>query len=174
LALAILVTALILGVLGDALLRATPWGINVALWVAALIVAAGLVTATHWRHVGITGEGVWLIWPALFFAGAFAWRDSLTLQCLNGLGLVVALSLAALRSRSGRICVASVTEYALGVLLVAANAVMGCFPLLFGDVQWKEIPRGKGYTTAVAAARGVLLATPPRSMPGAGSSSWSP
>ena len=41
LGLGVLGAALFLGMLGDGLLRVTPWGINLFLWVAALVGAAG-------------------------------------------------------------------------------------------------------------------------------------
>src|SRR3712207_8602930 len=40
LGLGVLGAALVLGLLGDWLLRATPWGVNLFLWVAALVGAA--------------------------------------------------------------------------------------------------------------------------------------
>ena len=40
LGLGVLGAALFLGVLGDGLLRATPWGINLLVWVAALVGAS--------------------------------------------------------------------------------------------------------------------------------------
>ena len=43
-ALAILILAFVLGVLGDLLLRSTPWGLNVAIWIAAL--ALGIIGPT--------------------------------------------------------------------------------------------------------------------------------
>src|SRR3712207_8645630 len=43
LGLGVLGAALVLGLLGDWLLRATPWGVNLFLWVAALVGAAALV-----------------------------------------------------------------------------------------------------------------------------------
>src|ERR671912_1340999 len=58
--------ALALGGLGDALLRATPWGINFLIWVMALV---GLtVLLANWGHVGSGGEGKWFTFVAVVFA----------------------------------------------------------------------------------------------------------
>jgi uncharacterized protein DUF4153 len=150
--------ALVLGIAADALLGPAVPGVNVVLCVLAL---AAVVTAlVRWQRVAITGEGRWLLLPALFFGAAFAWRDSPTLQLLNGLALLLALALAALRARSGQIRVAGVTDYLLGAAAAGLQALTGHFPLLFREIQWKEIPRGKGYGTLFAVGRGVAIALP--------------
>jgi Domain of unknown function (DUF4153) len=160
LALGVLAAALVLGVLGDALLRATPWGVNVLLWTQALVAAAVALAVLGWRDVALKGEGGWLVFPALFFAAAFAWRDSPTLQGLNGLGLAVALALAALCSRTGKLRLASLTDYALGSMAAGVNALFGCFLLLGEDIAWKDLPRGKTCRVALGVGRGLLLALP--------------
>ena len=112
LGLGVLGAALFLGLLGDGLLRATPWGINLFLWVAALVGAAAAV-AWHGR-LRVAGEGRWLVPVALVFAVGLAWRDSAMIFFLNLLAFLVAVSLAALWGRSGRLRLAGVSEYVLG------------------------------------------------------------
>src|SRR5207248_393499 len=136
----LLLGALVLGLAADGLLSPMAPGINVALGVLAL--AAVTAVLSRWGQVRVTGEGRWLIFPALLFAAAFAWRDSVTLQLLNGLALMVALSLMALRARSGRLRAAGLTDYLLGVPVAGLRSLSGHFPLLFKDVGWKELPRG--------------------------------
>src|ERR1700676_5150568 len=87
--------ALVIGIAADALLSPMVPGVNVVLCVLAL--AAVVVALARWQRVAVTGEGRWLLLPALFFGAAFAWRDSPTLQLLNGLALLVSLPLAAPR-----------------------------------------------------------------------------
>ena len=60
------------------------------------------------------GEGRWLVPVALVFAASLAWRDSPTVVLLNLLAFLVAVSLAALWGRSGRLRLAGVSEYVLG------------------------------------------------------------
>jgi uncharacterized protein DUF4153 len=150
--------ALVLGIIADALLGPAVPGVNVVLCVLAL--AAVVAALARRQRVAVTGEGRWLLLPAVFFGAAFAWRDSPTLQFLNGLALIVALALAALRARSGQIRVAGVTDYLLGVGAAGLQALTGHFPLLFREIQWKEIPRGRGYGTVFAVGRGVAIALP--------------
>lgn len=158
LGLGVIDAALVLGVLGDALLRVTPWGLNVLLWTGALVfAAAGLA---RWRGVDLKGEGGKLLLPVVLFAVAFAWRDSSVLKGLDGLALVLALSLAAGRTRSGRIIVAGVTEYAREIFAAMFGAAFGAWPLLRSDVCWKEMPRGGWSRHAAAIGRGLLIAVP--------------
>jgi hypothetical protein len=112
LGLGVLGAALLLGMLGDGLLRATPWGINLFLWVAALV---GAAAAVAWRgRRRVAGEGRWLVPVALVFAAGLAWRDSATVVFLNLLAFLVAVALAALWGRTGRLRLAGVSEYVLG------------------------------------------------------------
>jgi hypothetical protein len=69
---AILVAAPILGILADYLLRGGPPGLNVFLWVAALVAAMLGLARVH--RVPLLGEGRWLLIPALLFAAAVAWQ----------------------------------------------------------------------------------------------------
>ena len=154
----ILGAALALGILGDALLRATPWGVNVALWTGLLVGA--LVGLARAHRVDLTGGGRWLVIPTLFFAAAFAWRASPTLNVLNLLAALVALALAALRSRAGRIRVAGIREYAMAQFLAASHALFGAFSLLSADVQWKAIPRAAWSKQALAVGRGLVIGAP--------------
>src|SRR5215210_2966813 len=88
----VLEAALLLGVLGDALLRATPWGLNFFLWTGALL-AAAVALLERWRRGTLKGEGVWLLLPIIVFAAAVAWRDSPTLKWLDALVVACAFGL---------------------------------------------------------------------------------
>jgi hypothetical protein len=159
LGLRVLEAALLMGLLGDALLRATPWGVNLLLWVAALM-AAVIALLARWRRGVLTAEGRWLLLPVIFFAAGFAWRDSSTLRSLDVLALLVALSLVALRSRTGRIHLAGVVEYAVGTAVAAGDALFGPFLLLLDDIHWREMPRAGWSRHMAAVVRGLAIALP--------------
>ena len=158
LGLAVLEAALLLGVLGDLLLRATPWGLNVLLWVGGL--TAALAALTRGRRSVLSGEGRWLLPCVLAFAAAFAWRDSLALQMLDAALILALLSLAALRAEAVRLRVAGLTEYARAGLAAGLNALFGAFPLVFNDVRWDEIPRDGWMRHAASVLRGAAIAIP--------------
>jgi hypothetical protein len=86
LGLGILGAALALGLLGDWLLRATPWGVNLFLWVAALVFAAavavfqsllsdlfGFDLAEAFGHLSLTVALAWIsagaLWASLLAQG---------------------------------------------------------------------------------------------------------
>jgi Domain of unknown function (DUF4173) len=171
--------ALALGILGDALLRATPWGLNLLVWIAALAAVgtgmlrtgriatarrrqrlAGVVTGSPGLVATDRAEGAWLLLPILFFAATFAWRDSPTLRLLNSLGLVVALALAALRGRSGQVRLGSLRDYARDLCVAGLNAMLGFFPLICLDIGWREIPSNRWTGPAKAVGRGLGIALP--------------
>lgn len=156
LGLALLGAAVALGVLGDVLLRVAPWGLNIALWIGALIAAA---IALAWRHgVALRGGGRWLLVPAILFAAAFSWHDSPTLNWLNTSAVLVALAFVALRARAGQVLIAGVLEYAQGFSAAAVGWARGVSDLLFTDVKWKELPGRDWSKQATAAGRGLAIA----------------
>jgi Domain of unknown function (DUF4173) len=155
----VLEAAALLGVLGDALLRAMPWGLNLSLWSGALALAL-LVLLLRRRNFALAADGRWLLLAVAFFSAAFAWRDSLTLKTLDVLALLAAFSLIALRARGGWIRLAGVMEYALGGILAGFNALFGSFGLLFADIKWKELPRVGWSRHALAIVRGVAITVP--------------
>jgi hypothetical protein len=156
--LGILAISIVLGLLGDALLRATPWGINVFLWTATLVAAVILLARA--LRLEVTGAGRWLALPGLFFAAAVAWRASPVLVGLNVLALLVSLALAASCTRSGRLVVSAVSEYGTALVSAGLHAILGPLILLARDIEWKTIPRQGWSGQALAVGRGLLLALP--------------
>jgi hypothetical protein len=155
----ILEAALLLGILGDGLLRAMPLGLNVLLWTGGVVVAM-VVLLMRWRRRVLLDGGHWLLLLAILSAAAFAWRDSLTLNFLAGMTLLVALSLMAWRARGGRIWLAGIAEYMLGILVAGINAIFVGFPSLFFDVRWKEVTAA-GWTRHLRSVLiGLVIALP--------------
>jgi len=150
--------AVILGLLGDVLCRATPWGLNVVVWTSLLL---GTVSVIR-RGGGIVfaGEGRWLLWPTVFFAATFAWRDSLTLQMINGFALLAALALIALRLRTGHLRVMALSEYMTGAWRVLGQSLTGSATVLSADLPWQELSSERWVGPASAVGRGLLIGTP--------------
>lgn len=150
--------ALILGVLGDALLRAIPWGLNISLWMGVLVVV--LMLLGRWREEFLKGGGSWLLAPVILFSAALAWRDSPALKMLNVLAMLVALSLMMLRAQGGQLRFAGLMEYALGGVIAGLNAVLGFLSLLFRDIEWKVVLGDRQSQRSMAVGRGFLIAFP--------------
>ncbi|MBI4552086.1 MAG: DUF4173 domain-containing protein [Candidatus Latescibacteria bacterium] len=154
----VLGAALIVGVLGDALLRVGPWGVNLLSWMVGLLVV--MILLTRWRRIPLPGDGRWLLLPVIVFAAACAWHDSVPLKLLNLLALLVALSLATLRTHSGRLQIAGLIEYGLGLITTGCHALLGMVSLLFRDIHWKDVPRDGWSRHAMAVGRGLAIAFP--------------
>ena len=158
LGLGILAVAAIMGMVGDALLRETPWGLNVLVWIVVMVGAVS--TLSRLVDIDLPGSSRWLALALIGLAALFAWRDSPTLKVLDGVGLAGALSLAAFRAKSGRLLLAGITEYAEGLFITAGNAIFGPFILLLQDIKWGEIPGRSRPRHLAAAGRGLLIALP--------------
>jgi Domain of unknown function (DUF4173) len=157
LGLALLASALFLGLLGDELLRVTPLGLNAFLWVAAL--CAVVVVLAQRLGTGPTGARLWMIPTLLLFSALLVWRDSAWLVALDLFAIVVALSLGALRTPR-RVHQAGLTDYAVGLAHAGAAASGKAVTLMQEDIDWNELPKGEQSRQAFAVGRGLMLAAP--------------
>ena len=158
LGLGVLRVALVLGALGDVLLRATPWGINFLLWTTALVLL--FVWLARWGRVDAGGEGKWFVWVAIVFAAGLMLRDSPVVVTLDVLGVLISLSLAVWRGRSGSLRCSGIWDYILGGVYTGALTSAGPLPVSVADIEWREALRGRWKGQALAVSRGVLLAAP--------------
>ena len=156
--LALLPVALGLGILGDWLLRATPWGLNVFLWLLAGLALLGLLARR--QQIAVLGEGIWLGIPALMLALGLAWRDSATLRALDVCGLLICLTVGAARTREGQVRLAGVFDYVADFFRTAFRTVFGVFPLVLKDVEWSAVPRTGWLPRVIAVGRGLILVLP--------------
>ena len=157
LALGLLGSALFLGLLGDELLRATPVGLNLFLWVVAIVVV--LLALSRWHRAPLTGGRRWMLPVLVIFAGLVVWRDSPWLVSLDIFALVVALTLGSLRTprpahRAGLV------DYVVGLWYASAAAGGRTVTLMQQDIDWQELPKGTQAKQAVAIGRGLMLAAP--------------
>jgi hypothetical protein len=146
----ILSSAIAIGLLGDQLLRAPQWGLNVGL-AAGLLAAAGVATSREARRS----------WPwlgSVFFATLWAIRDA---QPLLAVDLLAALSLASLpllRESGVALPGAGVVELALAPLRAALAAGMGTVG--FGQYLRSGMEPRPAARRSQAVAVGALLAVP--------------
>ncbi len=168
--LAILPVAALVGVLGDQLLRAMPWGLNVTICTIALV--AGATWIVRARRLPVTPDAPWLGITALLCAVAFVRRDSPALQFLDLLGVILVLALGALSLQAIRLRLRGVTAYPLALLRATGAAIVGSLPLLAADIGWAEVPRPARMGQLRAVALGVVLALPLLAPPIARSPPW--
>src|SRR5438445_7059323 len=87
----ILQVAVVLGVLGDILLRAMPWGLNVGLFNAAF--AGGMIMLIRRRRPEfLTWQTLSLFGALVFFASMFAFRDSIQLRIADTIAILTILA----------------------------------------------------------------------------------
>jgi len=154
----VLATAVVMGILADALLRILPWGLNLLIWMTALSVV--IVVHARGREEALASGGHWLPGLAALFALGLAWHDSPPLKMLSLLAALSALSLVILRAQGGRLRRAGLVEYGLGAAVAGLNAVFGLLPVLFGEAEWKKLLGDRWSQRALAIVRGALLALP--------------
>ena len=156
--LAVLGAAAMLGVLGDALLRAGPWGINGTLWLAAFGVA--LVLLRRCPAPKLPSGDVAVATAALALGLAFAWRDSVALKLLNLAAVATIVALPFLRPLGARLKSASLSQLCGAGVLAGLHAAGGGVLLATSDIRWREVRTGRWSARVLAVARGIGIAVP--------------
>lgn len=155
----ILQASILLGLMGDVLLRATPWGLNVFLFVGTL--AAAIVMLFRRR-----GPAVWnsntiaLISAMTFFGACFLWRDSIELRVFDSFAVIIIAALLVLPTLKIEVQHAGVFNYALALLWSGFSAAFAPFLLLFNDIEGAAVSKAGWRKHFVAVLRGVAIATP--------------
>lgn len=158
LALGILAASLLLGLVGNWLLWASDWGINMGLWLA-VAVASVFALQRAGRQARLPG-GPWPFVAVLFFGFAYAWRDSGWLHTLDVLVLVVALSLPFWRPLAGTIRRALVGDAVVGGAHAGLGAMTGWAFVLDPGIKWSEVNQGGAMRHGVGVLVGLALALP--------------
>ena len=158
----LLVAGVVLGLLGDALLRVGgPPGINMSLWVAAIGLAAYLLQ----RHAGLETDRERLAWLAItvLFASGLAWRDSTILKPLALGCTTLGFALAAYRVRAAWVRGAGVTSYAFAWAATAMHAWAASVAVLVEAARSAPRPDINGnprWRSAADVARGLVIVAP--------------
>jgi hypothetical protein len=154
----VLLAALGLGVLGDALLRGTPWGVNLGLWILLLLIGVTALAGSRatWRRP----MPRLLTVAMLVFAGGFAWRDSAVLLSLDALGLAVSAGLLVWQNRGGQLSQAGFADCVEGMAKAGGRVVIGLPQLLARDIAWAGVSQSGGLRQVPAVIAGVAISLP--------------
>ncbi len=155
----ILQAAVLLGVLGDVLLRTTPWGLNVLLFIGALTAAFVMLILRRKREFW-NAPTIALNIALVFFAAMFVWRDSMELKTFDTLAILTILAILTLPALKIKTQIAGVFHYFIGFVWSGISAGFGPFFLLFGDIKWKTIPQTGWSKHLIAVLRGLAIAVP--------------
>lgn len=148
---------LTLGIAGDWLIRGEGAGLNVALWVAAV------VCTWHWVRArsGTSPEGLErnLLIVALMLAGGWLWRENPMLRLLDLAGLALVFALLPLAAAPEAVAFArlSAVRVMRAAVQLARRGAVGWIPTLFAPRP--PLPAGQASVLG-AVARGSLLAVP--------------
>jgi hypothetical protein len=148
---------LTLGIAGDWLVRGQGAGLNVALWVAAV------VCTWHWVRTrsGTSPDGLErnLLIVALMLAGGWLWRENPLLRLLDLVGLAIVFALLPLAAAPEAVAFArlSAARVLRSALQLARRGAVGWIPTLFAPRA--ALPAGQSSVLG-AVARGSLLAVP--------------
>ena len=146
------------GIIGDALLRAMPWGLNVALGTTVLVGMGAWLVRRH--HIKPGPDAAWLAITALLLGLAFLRRDAEMLTAFDAIALVGALALAAATLQGEVIAQWYPLDLARGVITASAASIVGGFQLLLSDIQWHELPQDDRMRNVRRVLLGVALAAP--------------
>jgi hypothetical protein len=155
----ILQAAVLLGVLGDVLLRQTPWGLNVFLWVSVLVTAM-VALVLHRKKEFWNAQTICLHGALLFFAAMFVWRDAIQLKILNTMAILGILAVLTLPALNIKMQIAGVFHYAIAAIWSAISSAFTPFLLIFDDIKWKSLPQNGWTKHLTAVLRGLAIAAP--------------
>ena len=155
----ILEAAVLLGVLGDVLLRETPFGLNVLLFVSALVAAMIMLTLRS-RNGLFNANTIALHVALVFLAAMFAWRDSMELKIFDTFAVFTILGLLTLPALKINVKTAGAIHYFYAAFWSGINAAFAPFSLLFDDIKWKTIPQTGWSKHLIAVLRGLAIAAP--------------
>ncbi|MBX3293185.1 MAG: DUF4173 domain-containing protein [Acidobacteria bacterium] len=155
----ILLAAVGVGILGNVLLRQTPWGLNAFVFVAVFTAAMIAVTYRSRREL-ISIKTLSIQGAMVFFASMFLIRDSIELRIFDTIAIIVLMGVSVLPNFGVDQRVAGVFHYAAGAVWSGVCSLFAPFVLLGSDIDWKAMP-GNGFSKgAFAVFRGIAIALP--------------
>jgi hypothetical protein len=157
----VLTDALLLGVVGDAILRAPVWGANMAVWSSAIVVA--LVTLARRRSDTVPADARWLAIPALALSVMFVLRNHDALVAYNVLALAGTLALLASAlapTQRFSLATSKVRDIVQSAFTVGVSVGFGMLPLVIADVSYRQVARARGSSAVLSGVRAALIAIP--------------
>jgi hypothetical protein len=155
----IITAAILMGLLGNVLLRQTPWGLNAFLFVTAFVAALVMLMRRHKPEL-LTANTFGLMGAMLFLASMFLLRDSEELLVYDTLGILVLMGVLLLSALGVKANIAGVFHYAVGFMWSGITSVLGPLFLLGSDIDWKAMPGNKISRTVFSILRGIAIALP--------------
>jgi hypothetical protein len=150
--------AFALGLAGDLLLRALPWGVNVAIW--TVLVLGGVIWLMRRERPQPIASIAFAATGALLAAACISWRDSSVLVTLDILLLALFLLFLSLNTREVVLWSTGIARLIAALFFTIVFAIPGMFQLLLADVRWRELRPGLIGRRALIVLRGLAIALP--------------
>ncbi|HUQ80572.1 MAG TPA: DUF4173 domain-containing protein [Gemmatimonadaceae bacterium] len=157
----VLTDALLLGVVGDALLRAGTMGANMTLWTIGMV--AALLTLARRRHDSVPADARFLAIPALALSLMYVWRDEESLAAYNTLALIgtfALLATAVARGPRATLLASRVRDVVEHVADVGIRTAFGMLPLVLSDISLRQVAQTRTTARLTIALRALLIAVP--------------
>ncbi len=155
----VLQAAFLIGILGNVLLRETPWGLNAFLFVTAFVAAMVMITIRH-RPERLTAQNIALSAAMIFLSAMFLWRDSIQLRTIDTIAIIILMGVLILPSIKVTAKIGGVFHYVIGAFWAGLNSVFAPAVLLSTDVKWNSIPKLGWSRHLISVVRGILIALP--------------
>jgi hypothetical protein len=155
----VLKVAVVIGVLGDVLLRVMPWGLNVLLFNVAFAVGMFMLLKRR-APERLTAQTISLLGGLVFFASMFVVRDAVLLRIFDTFAIIGLLGVLFIPATGIAAKTAGVFHYIVGALWSGLNAMFASAMLLSSDIEWKAMPNSGWQKHTFAVLRGVILVTP--------------
>ena len=146
------------GIVGDALLRAMPWGLNVAIGTTALVVVGAWLVRRNRITPG--PDAPWLAITVLLLGLAFVRRDAATLAAYDVLALIGALAFAAASVQGERVRQWHIVDYLRAGITASVASIGGSLVLLIRDLDWRALPREGRMRHLRGILTGIVIAVP--------------
>lgn len=155
----ILLVALVMGLLGNFLLRETPWGLNAFVFVAAF---TGGMIFIAWRHRPelLTVRTLALQAAMVFFGSMFVLRDAIELKIYDTIAILIIMGILMLPNFNINQRFAGVFHYMIGFIWSGISSAFGAFFVMGADVQWAAMPGNRISKSLFSVLRGVAIALP--------------
>jgi hypothetical protein len=156
-----LISAVLLGILADPLLRNEPWGLGLLVWIVAFATVATVLV----RHAGrpLSPESsIWLAIAVLFAAG-LSWRDSEVLLVFDVLAMLTALVLLAMSINAipvPGLALARVRDLIRAAFGTGLDVATGVVPLLMRDAELHTTLHPSSNGSARRIGKALLITVP--------------
>ena len=155
----ILRTAAIIGLFGNIMLRAMPWGLNAFLFVTAFVTALFFLTRKYRREL-LTTNGVALMAAMIFFAAMFVLRDAEELKVYDTLAIIGIMGVLVLGPLNINARLAGAFHYVCGFIWAGLSSLFAPVAIAAADIDWKQMPGTPGTRTLFSVLRGLAIALP--------------